>query len=85
MELGSRKDWAQEPRKPIGEGDGARVGGDEILARLDEEAGEPATRDFLVQCIANERAIIGFVVADTEPFAGQRRDQRFGETRIAVP
>jgi hypothetical protein len=40
---------------------------------------------ILVQRIAHERGIIGFVVADAEPFAGQRRDQGFGETRIAVP
>ena len=85
MEFGAREGWAQEGRKPIGESVCFFLGGDEILAGLDEEAGEPAARYFLVQRIAPERANIGFVVADTEPVAGQRRDQGFGETRIGVP
>src|ERR1700730_12664084 len=85
MEFGAREDRAQKSRKPIGEGGGVRVGGDEILACLDEEAGKSAACDGLLQRIAHERAIIGFVVADQKPVLGQRRDQGFGETRIAVP
>jgi hypothetical protein len=46
----------------------------DILARLDDEAGEPATRHLLVPRIAHARSVIGFVVADQKPVLGQCRD-----------
>ncbi|MGH8694069.1 MAG: hypothetical protein ACREVM_07570 [Burkholderiales bacterium] len=56
--VGAGEDWAQESRKPIGEGDGVRICGDEILAGLDEEAGKSTACDFLVRRIAHGCAII---------------------------
>jgi hypothetical protein len=70
MEFGAPENRAEKPRQPVGEGGGFFFGGDEILAGLDEEAREPAACDFLVQRIALERAIIGFVVADQKPVLG---------------
>ena len=76
MQFGAGEDWAQSSREPVGEGDGVRVGGYEVSWRVSmRNAGVSAACDGLVQRIADERAIIGFVVADTEPVAGQRRDQ----------
>ena len=85
MDFGAREDRTQEARQPRGEGSCFFLGADEILTGLDEEAGKSAACDGLVQRIAPERAIIGFVVADTEPLKGQCRDQGSGETRIVVP
>src|SRR5450631_350991 len=85
MQFGARKDRAENMRQPLGESVGFRLRADEILAHLNEETGEPPPRDFLIQRIAPKRAIIGFVVADVEASLAQRRHERLGETRIAVP
>jgi hypothetical protein len=41
MKVRAGKGWAQESRKPIGEGDGARVDGYEILRVSMTEAASP--------------------------------------------
>ena len=85
MEFGTGEDRAQVARQPPGEGICFLLGAGEILADLDEKAGEPPTGDLLVQCVALKRAIIGFVVADAKTLAGQRRDKGYRESRIAIP
>ena len=60
-------------------------GGDEILPNLDQEPGEAARGDLLMQRVARQGTVIGLVVADDQAAVFQRRDQRQRQARIGVP
>ena len=57
----------------------------EILPDFDQRARQSAPGRMLVHAVADQRAVIGLVVAHFEIFGAQRLDQGPGEARILVP
>src|SRR5271166_2714844 len=84
-QFGTVKNRLQDRRQPLREQNRLLLRSDQVLPDLDQQPGQPASRDFLVQSVADEGAVIGLIVADREARVGQRLDERLRQARIAVP
>lgn len=77
---------AQQLRIAFRPFDLARFAFDQVLPDFDQRMRKPARRAVPVEAVVLEAACVGFVVADDEAGLGaQARNQRCGETIVAVP